>query len=128
MLSLLPQHPLKLNLRSAPCVNIHRFLLPAPPCVFTPCSRSFSCPVPRSSTPRVKCSLTPMVGASTLQALLNFVVVAVLMPLDPSVPPYRPRLWLPPCPSGLHMIRLIQITLNTGTFETCNMSQFESTT
>ena len=48
---------------------------------------------------------------SALQALLSFVVVSTLVPLDRSVPLYRRQLHLRPCPIGLHRIRLIRITL-----------------
>ena len=86
--------PLKINSRSTLCVNICRFYFPAPPGVFTPCSHSLFSLVPRSSTPLVQCSSTPpvprssntMVGASALLTLLSVVAVAVLEPLDPSVP------------------------------------------
>ena len=72
------------------------FLLLAVPGVFTPRSCSSFGPVPRFltplvqhySTPSVSRSSTLTVGLSALQALLSFVIVPVLVPLDPSVPLY----------------------------------------
>ena len=88
--------PLKLNLRSAPCGRI-------PPVLASESSGCLHALLtllvwsdPAFLDPSGPMLIDPsaFVDAFTFQALLSFVAVSALAPLDPSVPPYRRRLRL----------------------------------
>ena len=99
---------LKLNFRFCLNCQLH---LPAPPSVFTPCSRSLSCPFLLSTTRLVLRTSTYPVVLYAHQAHLSSFSAMTSALRDPSAPPCRRRLPLPSRLLILQLIWLLQIEL-----------------